>query len=501
MEIRRVRQDEALGECNHVDFQLSAPESEGAVFSGARWTAASQAGKQVIQFIVSVVLARLLVPEDFGLMAMALVVINFIEIFKDLGTTASIVQRKELSSELLSSVFFLNVIFGLLTGGIVILAAPMIAWLYNNAGLAPIVRVLGLTFVISSLGLVKKALLQRNMAFDSLARVELVAAVVNGSAAIVLAGMGWKVWALVTGTLLGSITSTLLFWLTVSWRPQWLFRWTTVKTVFQFSLNLTGAQIFNYFVFNADKLIIGRFLGAAPLGLYALAQRILMTPVLFITQVLTRVLFPAFARIQDDDAQIRQRYLRACGGIAMVSFPLMAAMSILARPLILAVFSTKWSGIIPLIIILAPIGVFQSIATTVGVIYMVKRRTDWLFWWQILSGGLITASFFGGLAWGVIGVASGYAITLFALAYPAFAIPFRLIGLKFGELLSTLRPYASATLLMAVQLFTCRLLLEHFGYGINTVLIAGMITSAVAYAAIILLMRPAALADFRKLLF
>ncbi len=496
-----MRKDEALLESNHSDSQFSAPKPEASIFSGARWTAASQAGKQIIQFIVSVVLARLLAPEDFGLMAMALVVISFIDIFRDLGTTASIVQRKELSAELLSSLFFLNVIFGLLTGGIVMLAAPVVAWLYNNAALAPILRVLGLTFVISSFGLAKKALLQRNMFFDGLAQVELLAAVVNGGVAIVLAGLGWKVWALVAGALVSSIVSTLLFWLAVPWRPLWRFQWSNIKEVFQFSLNLTGAQIFNYFIFNADQLIIGRFLGAASLGLYALAQRILMTPVLFITQVLIRVLFPAFSRIQDDDIQIRQQYLRACGGIAMVSFPLVAVMCILARPLILVVFSAKWSGTIPLIMILAPIGVFQSIATTVGVIYMVKGRTDWLLWWQIISGALITAGFFGGLAWGVNGVAAGYAITLFALAYPAFAIPFRLIGLKFADLMSTLRPYATATLLMAGQVIICRLALEHFGYGINTVLIAGMITGAVAYTAIIFLMRPVALADFRRMLF
>lgn len=501
MEIRRVRQDETLLESKPPDSQATAPKPEASIFSGTRWAAASQAGKQAIQFLVSVVLARLLAPEDFGLMAMALVVINFVDIFRDLGTTASIIQHKEMSSELLSSLFFLNLFFGLLMGGGIALGAPVVAWLCGNADLAPILRVLGLTLVISSFGLVKKALLQRNMAFDSLARVELLTAVINGGVAVVLAWLGWRVWALVAGTLVSSIASTFLLWMSVSWRMHWRFHWANVKTIFQFSLNLTGSQIFNYFVFNADQIIIGRFLGAAALGLYALAQRLLMTPVLFITQVLTKVLFPAFSRIQDDDAQIRQRYLRACGGIAMVSFPLMAVMCILARPLILAVFSAKWSGAIPVIVILAPIGLFQSIATTVGVIYLVKGRTDWLLWWQILSGGLITASFFGGLPWGVVGVAAGYAISLFALAYPAFAIPFRLIGLKFVDLLSTLRPYANATLLMAVQVFICRLALEHFGYGINTVLIAGIVTGAVAYAAIIFLMRPVALADFRKLLF
>jgi PST family polysaccharide transporter len=393
------------------------------------------------------------------------------------------------------------VILGFITGLGVALFGPALAWLLGNPALTAILQVLAITFVISSLGNVKRALLQRELSFNTLAQVELLSALMNGATAIILALCGWKVWALVAGSIAGTVTATAHLWISVPWRPRWCCRWPKIKTVIGFSLNLTGSQILNYFIFNADHIIIGRFLGATPLGFYALAQRILMTPVLFITQTLTKVLFPAFARIQDDDAEIRQKYLRACSGMAMVNFPLMAMLGIVAHPFVIAVFGAKWIPLHPLIIILAPIGLIQSIATTVGVIYLAKGRTGWLLWWQIISGVLTTASFLIGLKWGVLGVASAYGVTILILTYPAFAIPFRLIGLKFVDLVSALRPYALATAVMSVLVLGCRLTLEQWGFEVFVVLTFCLGTGAVAYTAIILLLRPVALEDFQRMFF
>jgi PST family polysaccharide transporter len=495
-----MRDTTTLG--NHTgDARFGSQIEGGSIFSGTRWTAVNQIGTQVIKFGVAIILARLLVPQDFGLMAMAIVVVGFIDLFKDLGTVAAIIQRKELSYELLSSLFFLNALFGLLAGVTIAFSAPVVGWVYGDPRLTPILQVLAVTFPVSSLGLVKRALLEREMRFDRLARVELTATGIRGAAAVAFAFLGWGVWALVGGTITGSVVSTMLLWLVVPWNPQFRFKWSEVRMVFHFSLNLTGSQLVRYVMLNTDKIIIGRFLGATPLGFYSLAQRIFMTPIGTITNVLSTVLFPGFSRIQDDDVQIRQKYLRACGGISLITFPLLAGLWAIAPLFVLVVFGSKWAPVIPLIMILIPVGIIQSIANTVGIIYLAKGRTDWLFIWEVIAGTCITLSFICGLHWGIIGVASAFLIAMILLTYPAFAIPFRLIDLKFMELVSTLRPYAVATLIMVSLVLGFRFTLEQIGFEPLSILIFCVIIGVVVYTAIILLTRPQGLADFQKMFF
>ncbi len=338
------------------------------------------------------------------------------------------------------------------------------------------------------------------MLFHKLAKVELASVTVNGAVAILCALRGWGVWALVAGNITGYVSLTLFYWLTVRWRPHVSVRWSEIKKIYYFSINLTGSQIFNYFIFKADNIVIGKYLGANQLGFYNIAQRILMTPVMLMNQVYMRVLFPAFSHIQDDDGELRQKYLRACSGIAMISFPMMIGILIVARPFVDVVLGQKWVQAIPLIIILAPISMIQSITSTVGVIYLSKGRTDWLFLWQIGSGTLIVASFFIGLPWGVTGVATAYGLAILVLTYPAFIIPFRLINLRFVELITAVRTYAFASAIMAAIVSGFRLSLEYLGWAEHVVLSICVIVGVICYSFIILMANPPALRDFQKLL-
>src|SRR6266853_761895 len=353
----------------------------GSAISGVKWSSISHFGRRGLSLLTTIILARLLAPADFGLVAMAAVVIGFIELFQDLGTATAVIQRKNPSQALLASMFWLNAGFGFGAMLVLYLASPLAGAFYREPQVIRIMQVLSLSFLLS-----------------------------------------------------GNVLATLLLWSAGRWRPSWQFDWPEIRSVMGFSLNLTGANIFNYFARNADKLLIGRFLGPQDLGYYDLAYRLMQFPLQGISAVIGRVMFPLYSRMQDDAGQFGRTYLKVASAIALISFPLMLGLTALARPFVVTVFGAGWMPVIPLLLILAPLGAVQSIATTVGHIYMAKGRTDWALWWTIGAGLLIVLSFVLGLPWGILGVTSSYAVMFLLLTYPAFAVPFRLIGLRVRDL-------------------------------------------------------------------
>ena len=397
-----------------------------AAVSGVKWSALSQFGRQGAQLATTLVLARLLEPSDFGLVGMAM--------FKDLGTAAAVIQRKELTDQLLSTIFWVNVVFSLVTMGTVMLLAPLAGTFYRETRVVPLLMMLATVFVISGLSIVHKALLERNLAFKKLARVEIVAVLSGSLVGIVAALWGYGAWSLVYQVLTLNVVMTVMLWIVCDWKPALHFNWGEVKSVSAFSLNLIGFNFVNYIARNADKLLIGRYLGAQNLGYYDLAYRILLFPLVNISQVLGRVMFPVFSRVRDQITTFRRSYLTLVSAIAMVSFPLMLGLMALSEPFVLTVFGEKWRPVILLLVILAPVGLVQSIGTTVGTIYQAQGRTDWMFRWGIGAGFLIVLAIVIGLRWGIIGVAGAYATAMAVLAYPLFAIPFKLIDLTVRDL-------------------------------------------------------------------
>lgn len=427
--------------------------------SGFKWSSFSQFGQQGLQVITIVILARLLKPSDFGLVSMAAIVIGFGSLFKDLGTSAAVIQRKTLSEELLSSIFWVNAAFGLLVTGTIYLLSPLIADFFRESRVEPLLQILSTTFFISGLSILQQAILERELAFAKLAKVEITAALVGSVVGISSALLGYGAWSLVFQSLAFSAMTTFLLWTASSWRPKFFFRWKEIKEVSSYSLNLTGFNMFNYLVRNMDYLLIGRFLGARNLGYYTLAYQIMLYPLQSISTVIGRVMFPVYATIQDDTARFRNAYLKVGGAIALVTFPMMFGLWALVEPFVLAVFGPQWTPVILLLAILAPAGMIQSVGTTVGAIYQAKGRTDWMFRWGVATGIVTISAFLIGLDWGIVGVAAAYTIASLLLAYPNFAIPFRLIDLSMDDLYDALRRPFTASLIMLAGVLAIKLVL------------------------------------------
>ncbi|MDM8553303.1 MOP flippase family protein [Desulfococcaceae bacterium HSG7] len=431
--------------------------------SGIKWSSISQFGKQGLSFIVTAILARLLNPSDYGLIGMATVVIGFMQLFKDLGTSAAIIQRQNLSQILISSIFWMNAGFGILMMGLTWLIVPFVSLFYHEPRLTFVLRVLSFSFVISGLSIVQNALLQKKLSFDMLAKSEIISAVCGSIIGIAMAVKGFGVWSLVVQTITAELCMTICLWISSDWRPSLCFSGAEIKSISSYSLNLTGYSIFNYFARNADYIIIGRYLGAQDLGYYTLAYRLMLYPLQSVTSVIGRVLFPIFSQIQNDNERFRRVYLKICFSIALITFPMMTGLWVVSESFILSILGEKWCTVIPLLMILAPVGMIQSVGSTVGAIYQAKGRTDWMFRWGIATGTFATICFIIGVRWGIMGVAWAYFFASFIVfAYPNFAIPFRLIELKFRELLSVLwRPFVCSMMMFSVLLCIQFLLLEH----------------------------------------
>ena len=471
------------------------------VYGGVRWSAVATYGCQAVQLVTSIVLARLLVPEYFGLLAMAQVFVGFADTFSRMGFNQAIVQRKQISEELLSSLFFVTLAVSCLIAVILACASPVFAWIYRNPEVTPIVATLSLIFILRAPCLVPAALLTRRLAFNRLAIIDISIATLTAVAAITLARFGWGVWALVWPTVAGPLIRMPMLYVASGWRPRPLFRWSEVRSVMGFGANLTGFNIFNYFSRNADNFIIGAFLGPIPLGYYSLAYGILLRPRNAVSNVLGRVLFPAFSRMQDDDARLKAAYLRACSAIAFITFPMMLGLLVVARPFVEVVLGEKWLPAVPLICLFAPLGMLQSIGTTQGQIFLAKGRADWMFRLGIVRGIIIVCGFLIGVRWGVLGVAESYALIIVVMWVPTAWIAFKLVDqLEIRDLFGVLMPHAGRASVMALVVTGCRIALERAGVGGATVLSASVVLGIVTYVALVIYTQPRVLDDCCRLL-
>lgn len=432
-------------------------------------------------------------PEDYGLVGMARLAIGLIAIFREMGTNAAIIQRKQLSPEFLSSIFWANLALAVVTSGLAIATSPLVALFFHQPMIAPIIRLLAAGFVVSALSSVPSALLTREMAFRKLMMIEIGAAGFTTCLAVGLALRGAGAWSLVISSLAGTCVTTVLIWLSSPWRPRWLLSWKELRSIASYSLNLSGFNLVNYFSRNADNTIVGRYLGAYQLGFYQLAYNVMLYGVQNISQVMGRVLFPVFAKVQDDNPRFRQAYIKAVSTIAVITFPMMAGVMAVAEPFVRAVLGEKWHPVASLLIILAPVGLMQSVVTTVGNIYYAKGRADWLFRWGLFGTVVSVSSFFAGLPWGIRGVAVGYLIANLLMIYPVFAIPFRLIDLKMNDFLRPIWPILGFSMAMvaAVRILGYLLRFEKAAVQLAILVPAGVLV----YCSLLLLVRPVAVVN------
>jgi lipopolysaccharide exporter len=382
--------------------------------SGVKWTTVSTAAISVLSLVQLTVLARLLKPSDFGLMAMTMVVIGFAQAYADMGVSAAVVHRQDTTREQLSSLYWLNIFAGVVLFFLVWAASPLAVIFFHEPLLYKLLPVVALSFLISSIAMQFHWLLEKDLKFNVLAKMEIFASTVGTIVAVVSAFLGQGVWSLVWGQLAASTAKTILLlracW--VRWSPLVHFRREDLRGYLSFGLYQMGERSINYFNSRIDQLLVGNLLGAKELGYYTFAFNLIILPVNNINPILTRVAFPVFARMQDDIPGLRQSYLKMVNLLSTMNAPLLFGLAAVAPLFIPLFFGPQWVPAILLVQILTFYGFLRSINNPVGSLLLAKGRADFGFRWNFVMLFVMAPSVFVGAQ---LGGAKGIAMALVVL--------------------------------------------------------------------------------------
>ncbi len=379
--------------------------------SGAKWSAMATVVIIGLGLVQMTVLARIIDNHQFGLLTVSLVIIALADTLSDFGIANSIIQRKEISHLELTTLYWLNVGLGIGVFALVFSLSGVIAGVLHNPDLAPLMRTLSFAFVVIPHGQQFRALMQKELEFNKIGMIE-TSAVLAGFTFTVVSAHFWP-WALtaILGYLVNSAVRTLLF----GWcgrriyRPGLHFSLASVSSNLRFGAWLTADSIINYVNTNLSTLVLARILGASVAGGYNLAYNVAVVPPMKLNPIITRVLFPAFAKIQDDTAKLRVNFYKLLSVVGIINFPVLLGLMVVSNNVVPLVFGEKWVSIVPILQLLCVVGLLRSVGNPIGSLLMAKARVDISFKFNVFKTFLfIPAIVIGGHLAGALGVTLGF---------------------------------------------------------------------------------------------
>ena len=451
---------------------------------GLVWVGASQVGLQLTRALVAIAVARLLTPAEYGLAALALVFSSLVMIFSDLALGAALIQRKTLSAVDRDTAFWVTAGSGVVFTILGVLLAGPIAALYGEPEAAPLLAVLSGTFIISALGAPQQSLMLRDMDFRRVELLPMGGAVVGGAAGVTVAALDGGAWAIIVELVVGTTTTTLLGWLRSAWRPRRAFSLASLRDLGGFSIYLLGHRMLFYLQMNGDRFLIGRFLSTSALGVYAVAYNTMLVPASKLGGPLQRVFSPAFSRIQDEPERIAATWARVSRIMAAVSVPALAGLVVVAPDFVPIVLGDHWREAVPVVQILAWVGIIQALQTLNSDILMARDRARTLFRFSVVLTTAHLIAFGIGLEWGVVGVAAAYAISTTLVEPVQTVLAARARGVSPMVFFRSVGRVFQAALGMCAVVLTVRLALVDAGVDPLPRHALCIATGAVVYAAL-----------------
>ena len=423
------------------------------VTSSAVWVGISTAVVKILAFItVTLVLARVLSPSDFGMVGLAWLAINAFDFLRELGITSALVYRQEEDDTVAANVAYIALaIASVVIYLMVFVSAPWVERFFSDAaGLTPILRVLALTMLINAVGQVPYTLLAKNLDFRNKAIPEIIAGLGNSIVAITMALNGFGVWSLVGGYLTDSILRNTLVWFFSSWRPSWRFDRQVWKEMFDYGKHIVSSRILIFGITNIDDAMIGRVMGTAPLGFYTLAYRLSNLPATHITKLVSSVMFPAFSKIQQQQERIRTIFFQTIHAVGLLAAPISIATIVLGPNFVHYYYLGRWDDAIVAMQWLTIYGFIRSVAANMGPILRAMGKPQWisaLALWRFITMAVLL---YPAILWrGIVGVS----ILSAAVAIVDFAIAAwmtrRLIGGAYGTYVKELGPATLAGVVSA----------------------------------------------------
>jgi O-antigen/teichoic acid export membrane protein len=447
------------------------------------WNYTSFASGKLLVLITTAVLARLLSPQQFGIVAFATVAVNWLGVLKDLGLGGAVIQRRDDTEEAAQTAYILNLgVSALLTVGTA-LAAPAVASFFREPLVVPILRVLSFTFLIQALGAIHVVLLRRNLDFRRKLVPDVGQAMVKGIASIAFAVAGFGVWSLVWGQLIGALASSILAWVVFPWRPRFHLHRRLVRPLMRFGVPLLLTDIEAAIWSNLDYVVVGRMLGDTALGVYTLAYRLPEMLILSVWRVLGGAIFPFFSTIQEFPNLLRKGFLATIRYSQIVVVPLCVGLFITAGPAVHVLFGEQWRGAIPVLRLLALFAFFGSVGVNIGDVYKAIGRPDILAKLALLELVLLTPALILGARHGLIGVGAAHAVVAAIDTVIRLTVARHFVDVTFRDIGRQLLPSLQAGAALAVVAGGVLWATSGAGHAIS--LAATVLTGAAAYFAVL----------------
>ena len=389
---------------DHLKSNLAARSVRGGAV-----TLAAQGLRFGVQIGSTMILARLLVPGDFGLIGMAVAVTGFISLFRDLGLSQATVQRESITHADVNALFWVNVAVSTALALLTVAMAPLLGWFYDDSRVTGITMALAGGFILGGIAAQHQALIDRQMRFTSRGAVDVASLTIGAVAGVVSALAGAGYWALVIQSLAMSLSAAIGFWLLSRWRPGRPAWSASARSMLHFGGNITGFHVVNYLGRNVDNLLIGRVWGAGPLGLYTRAYQLLMLPIRQVNAPLASVALPALGRLRGEPERYRAVYLRVLEKIALLTMPGVALLVATSDWVVRLVLGPGWEGAAAIFTWLGVAALMQPAANTTGWLFISQERGRDMFRWGLIGTAISVAAIVAGLPWGAVGVAAVYA--------------------------------------------------------------------------------------------
>jgi O-antigen/teichoic acid export membrane protein len=422
-------------EPNSGQVVFAKREGEGLKRSSVRGgivTLGAQAVKFSLQTGSMIVMARLLTPKDFGLQGMVLTLTGFLGLFRDGGLSAATVQRKVITHEQLSTLFWINVGVGFGLAGIAMASAPVLVYFYKEPRLFWITMASGSAFLFNGVAAQYAALLQREMRYSTIAKIDIIGLALASGAGIAMGASGFGYWSLVAIPLTISIVGAVGMWIAVPWRPGKPSRRSGVRSMLHFGGTLTGNQLLVYVGYNIEKVLLGRFWGVEALGLYGRAYQFVNLPLQQLHTSMYAVAFPALAKIQDDRERLCRSFLKAYSVIVSLTIPATMTCALFAGEITGVVLGPKWKETAPILRLLTPTVLCFGIINPFGWLLIATGRAMRSLHIALLILPAVVIGILFGLSHGPRGVAFGYSAAMVLVTAPVIALSIRGTGITAG---------------------------------------------------------------------
>jgi len=451
------------------------------VINSTAWFATTRLWMQALSWGVTLILARLLTPGDYGLYAMALAFITLLDLLREFGLGSAIIQRQDLDRRQINAIFWIVAGTSVVLVGLSFLGAPLASRYYGEPRLVWLVRILGVMFLLNSFGTVPYSLLTKEIDFRKRSLAEASGVVASVGTSLSLAYLGYGVWALVIGNLVKIAVQNVFLSVFCRWLPGVEVSFVDIRNILTFGMRVAGSNAIGKLSAVANPMIIGRFLGGPDLGLYTMADSLGTNPFHKLsTQVINQLSFPVFSKLQREDDQLRLYFLKITKYLAVISLPMQVGMALVSRELVSVFLSDKWLPTVGLVQAFSISGIFYVLALPASPLLTARGRTDITFRLSVFGAILTTVAILIGARFGLLGVAIAWVIAFPLTRMLLLAYCLREVGLSLKKYFGTISTAVLATGLMAVTVILVRSCIPE-PWGSLRLLFFGVSSGVVAY--------------------